>query len=296
VRDPMIYLAAGWLGAILGTMDEILQWATPRRVFGWRDVWLNIEAIGLIQILLAAGLRPAFVRGAVVLRSVRMVCRLGVLYLALLALGLSNTPSRVDRYTRRWPVLEGLRHTFSMMTEYGYRHEEPGAGTFFSRFTREQLRRLDRERAEEAATRLREFRDPGKYEEFLQTWTPVNDPFTHEAGVRLFRRDRYAAWAWEWRHDLPALVFYATVAWRENQILERFYGHMLRASGNTWDASFTERVKEHHDPGRPYVSPVSATLITRLTEGQVRCLFLMGILMMILAECLAVRRLEGKNP
>lgn len=295
VRDPMIYLAAGWLGAILGTVDEIIQWMTPRRVFGLRDVWLNIQAVGLIQILLAAGLRPALARGPVQAGSVRRVCRLGMLHLALLALCLSNTPPRVDRYTRRWPALEGLRHTYSIMAEYGYRHDEPGVGSFYSRFTRDELGRLDRERAAEAAARLDEFRDPTRYQEFLQTWTPVTDPFTHEARVHLFRRDQMAARAWELRGDPEALRGHAAVAWRENRILELFFGRTLRASQYAWDERFKERLNEYQDTGLPYISPVSATLITRLTEPQVRNLFLAMILALALVERVAMRRREGRG-
>ncbi|MBU1693281.1 MAG: VanZ family protein [Verrucomicrobia bacterium] len=295
VRDPMIYLAAGWLGGLLGTVDEIIQWMTPRRVFGLRDVWLNIQAVGLIQVLLAVGLRPVFVRGDVAARSVRVVCRLGMLHLALLALCLSNTPPRVDRYARRWPALGGLRHTFSMMAEYGYRHDEPGVGSFYSRITRDELRRLDRERAAEAASRLDEFRDPERYQEFLQTWTPVTDPFVHEARVHLFRRDQHAARAWELRGDPEALYGHATVAWRENRILELFFGHTLRASQYAWDERLEERLNEYHDPGFPYTSPVSATVITRLTENQVRGLFLAGILVLALVERVAVRRRKARG-
>ena len=66
-------------------------------------------------------------------------------------------------------------------------------GVFFSRFTREELRSLDGARADEAARRLDEFRDPARYAEFLRTWTPVSDPFVHEARVHLFRRDQMMA-------------------------------------------------------------------------------------------------------
>jgi len=290
----MIYLAAAWLGAILGTADEIIQWMTPRRVFGFRDVWLNIQAVGLIQVLLAAGLRPAFVRGAVAARSVHLVCGLGMMHLAVLALCLSNTPPRVERYTRRWAALGGLRHTYSIMAEYGYLHSEPGVGQFYSRFTREELRRLDRERAAEAASRLDEFRDPAQYQEFLRTWTPVTDPFTHEARVHLFRRDQYAARAWELRGDPKTLREYATAAWQEDRILELYFSNTLHASQYVLQPRMAARLNEYQDPSIPYVSPVSATLITRLTEGPVRCLFLAGILALALAERLAGRRLEGR--
>ena len=74
-------------------------------MFDLRDVWLNIKAGLLIQVLLAAGLRPPHVRGPIAARSIRAACRLGMAHLALLALCLSNTPPRVDRYTRRWPAL-----------------------------------------------------------------------------------------------------------------------------------------------------------------------------------------------
>ena len=296
VRDPLVYLAAGWLGAILGTTDEIIQWMTPRRVFGLRDVWLNVQAVGLVQVLLAAGLRPAYVRGPVSAHSVRLVCGLGAAHLVLLVLCLSNTPPRVDCYTRRWPALAPLRYTYSMMAEYGYRHHDPEVGVFFSRFRRDDLRSLDRARAEEAAARLDEFRDPARYEEFLRTWTPVTDPFTHEARVHLFRRDQNAERAWAMRGDPEALRGHATVAWRENRLLELYFGNTLRLSGCVLPERASRLLDEHHDPARPYTSPVSASLITRLTERQVREAFLAGVLALFLAERWAARRIqEGKG-
>ncbi|MBP7829855.1 MAG: VanZ family protein [Kiritimatiellae bacterium] len=292
MRDPMIYLAAGWLGALLGTMDEVIQWLTPRRVFGLRDVWLNIQAVGLIQVLLAAGLRPAFIRGPVARRSVRVVCRLGMAHLALLALCLSNTPPRVDRYTRRWPAVGALRHTYSMMAEYGYRHLDPEVGCFYSRFTKEDLRSLDRARAGEVAERLDAFRDLARYQEFLRTWTPVTDPFTHEARVHLYCRDKNLERAWEMRGDTEALRGHATIAWRENRLLELYFGNTLRLSRYSFTARESWLAREYHDPARPFSSPVSATLITRLTEGQVRGLFMAGMLGLLLIEHVACRRLK----
>jgi len=54
-----------------------------------------------------------------------MVCALAALQLLVLGLCLSNTPWVVDWYASRIPFLEYLRHEDNVMSEYGFRYDDP---------------------------------------------------------------------------------------------------------------------------------------------------------------------------
>lgn len=290
MRDPLIFAVAALIGMLIGTGDEILQWITPRRVFAFRDIGINVAAVVLMQAALALGFRPAYIGGSAPAPSIRRAARLAMGLLILLGLCLANTPARLEAYTRRLPALSFLRHTYSMMAEYGYRHEDPEAGVFLSRFSRAQLEQVDRTRAADVAARLDAFREPELYEEFLRTWTPLTDPFAHEARVHLFRRDRLIQEGRGARGDEQAFRWFATAAWSENRVLEKYFGRTLQASGYVLGPKRLSQLERLRDPGVAYISPVSEHLITGLTEGQWRGIILMAWLAVWLAERGALRR------
>jgi hypothetical protein len=113
---------------------------------------------------------------------------LAVAYLGLCHL---NTPERVAWYTAQVPLLGFFDQKRDLMVEYGQWLGDPATGLFRSRLTAEALRRSDRNRAEEGARIIDRYRDREQYFELLEIYTPVTDPFLHEARVRLFRRDTY---------------------------------------------------------------------------------------------------------
>ncbi len=49
VRDYSIYAAVIIAGTMVGMVDETVQWLTPGRHFGVRDIWLNFTAVALVQ-------------------------------------------------------------------------------------------------------------------------------------------------------------------------------------------------------------------------------------------------------
>ena len=63
VKDVSIYFMALMIGAMVGMMDEAIQWVTPKRFWGLNDIWLNFFAVGLTQVAFAKGLRPSIISG-----------------------------------------------------------------------------------------------------------------------------------------------------------------------------------------------------------------------------------------
>ncbi len=284
IQDVSIYFAAAAIGAIVGTIDEAIQWITPGRHWGLRDIWLNFFATALVQIAIAKGLNPALISGKPKASNIRTICRLSAIVLLLLGASLLNTPPRIAWYAEQIPILEFLKTHDSVMAEYGYLYVDPAIGTFRSRFSSQELRVMDADRATEAARILDRFHgDRATYLRFLKEYTPVNDPFVHEARVHLFRRDRFVEEAEEVKlNDRKEYRNRMTVAFRENQIMEKYFKNTLHHSTYVLPPEQVAHLKEYHWPDQHYESAVSLGLFTRIRQGQmlaVLVLALIGLLM-----------------
>jgi hypothetical protein len=279
LRDAGIYAVAVLVGSLVGTADEIIQWIVPRRFFAFSDIWLNAYAVILAQVALAKGLKPPFISRRVEPPSVRAACALAAGLIIVLALCASNTPRVFEWYTR-FPRLEFLHKTAGVMTEYGFRYDDAQSGTFFSRMSLKQLREQDERRCAEAAAILDEYASPNDYGTFLRRYTSTRDPFVHEARVHLFRRDHYMAVAWKYENDPVKYRFHNTVAYRENQILEKYFGETLRRSSCAWAPEQAAAIEKKMDPSLRYKSEVSADLLTGFTERQMWAAVLLALIVL----------------
>ncbi len=61
INDHSIYAAVTISGGTIGMLDETIQWLTPERYFGFNDIWINFTAVALVQVALAAGIRPRLI-------------------------------------------------------------------------------------------------------------------------------------------------------------------------------------------------------------------------------------------
>lgn len=281
VRDYSIYAAAAVAGTIVGMIDETVQWLTPGRHFQVRDIWLNFTAVALVQVALAAGIRPGIVFGWPNGASLRRLCHLGAVAVAYLGLCYLNTPDRIVWYTAHVPLLDFIDYKRSVMTEYGYLHGNATTVLFRSRLTAEELRLLARERAEEGARILDRYQDREQYLEFLDIYTPVTDPFLHEARVHLFRRDTNLELARDGEDDDKRPRNF-TVAYWENRILEEYFDELMRVSSYQWPPGLEVEIKKHVQSDQIYDSRVSQSLITHLSERQVFWLFLSAVVGLLL--------------
>jgi len=292
VRDYSIYAAAAIAGTIVGMIDETVQWLTPGRYFGLEDIWLNFTAVALVQAALAAGIRPKIVSGWPDGVGLRRLCRLSAVAVAYLGLCLLNTPDRIAWYTAHIPILDFIDVNRRIMVEYGYLHGDARTGMFRSRMTAKELRRLARDRAGEGARILDRYRDREQYLEFLDIYTPVTDPFLHEARVHLFSRDVNLEWARSTEPgDRRSLQF--TNAYWENRILEDYFGELLHASSYPWPAGLEAEIRKNIQTERTYDSLQSRYLITAYSQRQVFWFFLGAVLMLLLLGGYFGRRPPG---
>lgn len=260
--DRGAFVCAALLGSFLGALDEVIQWAVPRRYFDLRDIAINVVSVLLIQAGLAAGLAPRIAAIPAGVRSARMSWRLTNALLLLLLGIVSNTP-------QVWQPLYSYHPTLFVfdeaMIEYGHLHIDPDIGRFKSRLTLDQLRMSDRARAEEAGEILRRMGSDKEYDVFLALYSMFTDPFLYELRVRLFRRDRYWNDARTNQHDVARFAELVTVAFGEQRILETYYSHTLKAARRNWNAALRARAEEAAKQ-EPYHSPVSRELVTAFSK------------------------------
>ena len=275
IRDYSIYAAVMVAGTLVGMIDETIQWLTPGRVFAVSDIGLNFTAVALVQVALAAGIRPRLVRGWPDGASLARLCYLSVVAVGYLGLCHLNTPDRIAWYTADSPLLGFIDPNRSIMVEYGYMHGDPDGVHFRSRLTAEELRRQAKERAEEASRILDRDRDRRPYREFLVVYSPLTDPFLHEARVHLFRRDVHLERARTSEGEQQQKDF-ATAYW-ENRILQDYFGPLLSASSYAWPEALEAEVRDKADTARAYDSWVSRHLIVAFGPNQLSLLFLMAV-------------------
>ncbi len=289
IRDPLIYLAALVAGALIGTGDEIIQWLTPRRIFEYRDIRMNVLGVALALTAIAAGIRPLLIRRPIRPSSVVITCRQTLALLALLFLCALNTPARANRIAMRIPGLGGFYNRESVMTEFGHRHVDPEIGVFYSRFTLEQLRAMDTARAADAAPIIAAYRSHARYPDFLRDYPSARDPFVHELRVHLFRREHYGSFVRQSLTNPAVLRDNGTVAFRENQILEKYFSNTLAQAGCRIRPAEADFIRRHADTNALYTSPVSAHLITRINAFELHGSLALLFLAVLLVERRATR-------
>ena len=274
IRDYTIYLVATLIVGIIGIVDEYIQWVVPSRVFDIRDIRTNFIAGALAQVAIIGGLRPTIIKGPPSPISLRRLCYTIALVLFVLGLGYLNTPERVAWYATRVSGLSFLLDSKSMMIDYGYRYHDPEIGVFKSRFSHEQLKKYDQERGIEVAQILDRYIGGEGYRAFQKIYSVPRDAYAHEAGVHLFRRNRYLERATTEEEKRPALY---TVALRENQILEKYFPLAIKNSGHNWAEEFRAEIDNRALKNQEYVSYVSWDLVTRYSERQVLFAFTIAI-------------------
>jgi hypothetical protein len=287
--DQSVFLSAALVVALFGTVDEIIQWVTPSRVFDYRDLVINAGAGSLVQIALWQGVAPAATRQPARPGSLRLPCRLAIAMVLVLGLCLSATPQRLDRLATRAGWMMPLATSNDVMAEYGYRHVDPDIGTFRSRLTLQELHQGDQQQAAQIAAAIREHHGHGSYERFLQNYSAARAPLAHEVRVHIFARDRNLHLALKNPAD-PDHQRRMTVACRENQILQKYFPTILEHSGRRLGKGRQAVLDQARLLDEPFTSKVSIHLITIFSEGWMRAAVLLTVALLLALDLWLGRR------
>jgi len=287
--DALVFVAGVLLGALVGTVDEVIQWFSPMRTWDWRDIVLNSGAGAIIQFTLWRCLPGNASPPST--RSMKIVLRIAVILVLLFTLCLANTPSRVGLYAPLLPRGDHLTSSLNPMAEYGHLHVIPGLGSFKSRMALEQIASEDNTRSTEVAEALDASRKT--YGIFLDTWSVAEDPFGYEARVHLFARDRNVGKAREREFSGPTAREHLAIAWSENRLLEDFFGRTLNQSSYVWRDRLRNRVQTTMHPVHDFRSAVGSSLITIASEGAIRTLLIALALLLVVADLFLSRYHRG---
>lgn len=283
--DWGVVASAALVGSLVGVTDEVVQWLTPNRVPDLRDMTINAGAASLVQLAIIRLVPGPLPRPDI--RSLRRTLRLAAALAVLLALCLAATPARVNALVSRYPAIAFLARNPEPMCEYGYAYHDPEIGRFKSRFAAADLARLDAQRGTEVAAILDRYPE-GRVAAFLREMPSGRDPFTHEARVHIHNRDFHLVQARAHAKDAVRLRDHATLAWREQRILERYFPTTMAASKKHqvkgWRLALMER---NHDPTQDFVSKAGIRIVTRFSESGAR-LFLTVVAIALLGADLSL--------
>ena len=292
VPDATVFIAAALVGILVGTVDEIIQWVVPERFWDFRDIALNGGASVLIQVALW---RLAAVATERVRRpSLRLLCRLAAAEILILTLCLAATPARTAHVAEYLPGLANPASGTDAICEYGHRHALDDLTEYRSRLTLAELAHADAASAPEVAAMLDASRHA--YGDFLARVSPVDDPFAYEARVHLFARDRNHGEARKLVPGTPARRERMTIAFRENLILEVFFGSTLEHSSYRWPERRRAQIEDEQDPEAEIVSKVGSHLITAVSENQLRALMLTLFAALVLCDLVLGRGFATRPP
>jgi len=278
--NALVFVAGALIGSLIGTVDEIIQWISASRYWDWRDLVLNSGAGALTQLILWRIATPA--AHPPNSASLRMVLRLVVAQLLLLVLCLANTPVRVARYAPYLPERLHLTSSRNPMAEYGHLHAAPDLGTFASRLTLDELLHEDEGRATEVAGLIDANRH--RYGVFLDTWPVSKDPFTYEARVHIYARNRNLAKARDQKFTGAMALEQLSVAWHENFLMEEIFGNTLDQSSYRWGPRLRQRIESAHERDLSFRSAAGSHLITIASERTIRFILLVLVAAMIVAD------------
>jgi len=109
IHDWTVYITTILIVSFIGTIDEVIQWMTPRRYWDFKDIGINIVGGLLLQLIIWKGIKPDIISRPLNKLSVKILTIIISVDLIVLGLCLSNTPKAVKSYTTVFQSLSWLR-------------------------------------------------------------------------------------------------------------------------------------------------------------------------------------------
>lgn len=291
--DASVYAAALAVCVIVGAVDEVVQWLTPDRWFGFKDIGLNTLGASLALVAIGLGIQPDYIRRRPAPTALRVSLRLWAVTLTALLLLSLHTPWVVEQYTSVIAALDGLRTNRSVVAEYGHRHSVDGL-VFWSRLGTDELRRLDAARASTLGDDLASRRSGGDLDARLAVHRRGTDAFAFEVTKRLAVRNaslKNAADA-DTDEEEQALLEKAAI---ENAVLERFAPETLTASDHGLSAAEQARLQAAVGTRPTGTSKVESHLLTAPVHRFVPAVLALAVLALGVVDLLIGRRARHRS-
>ena len=162
------------------------------------------------------------------------------------------------------------------MHGYGYRIQEPGSYALYSGFRAGELSLVDLQLKQGAAV-----------------GPSIRMDYDNEARRHLFQRDFYLKNRFYFNPgDSGRYYIEYGKSFRENAILEKYYGFYLDSASARWDRATQALVDRAQWPDTAWNSRVKETVITRFSRMTVRCVFA-GL--MLLSAIVAIMAFRGRR-
>ena len=271
VRDYSIYAAATIAGTFVGMIDETVQWLAPGRVFDVKDIWLNLKAVAVVQIGLAAGIRPKVISGLPGWDSLRRLCYLSAVTIGYLGLCLQNTSDRISWYADNVPGLGFINPSENVMVEYGHLLGDPATVTFRSRLSLEDLRQSASRHAENGAHNLDHIHEREQLGSYWDAHPRFSHLYLYEGRIHQLRRDQFLKRAERSNEDDKRAQYLAAAHW-ENTILKDYFSVLLVGTRFEWSPEMEAQVRDGADLTASFESNVSGHLIVAYSRHQLALL------------------------
>jgi hypothetical protein len=224
------------------------------------------------------GIVPQRITGKIRKDSVRILTGIIIINLIFIGLCLSNTPDTVLRYTEAFDALSWLRNE-EPMTEYGYKHKDPEIGTFYSRLTVEEINETDFNYGESYGRAILN-------EDVIDMSAPYADIFIYEFHIHASRRNV------EFKEFRRAGSRDSRVtALKENQILEKYFGKILKHSDQSWPSHYIDELGNSDSIRSEAYSSETGRLIATFSLMEVRALIFITLVAVIVAAHIWKKRL-----
>lgn len=277
IRDWTVYPTTVLFVLFFGITDEFIQWMMPKRFWGLGDVWINVVASMIFVLAVWKGIVPQSITGRVRKASIKMLTGVMIINLAFIGVCLSNTPDAVLLYTAAFNKLSWLQGE-EPMTEFGYKHEDPEIGIFYSKLTLEEIRWIDRTEGSSYGKRLPEdISSKSVMKELFNTYSLNTNAFLHEFLIHVSRRNSKFDDFMETNNSESRLA-----AFKENQIIEKYYASTLNNSHYIWPDEKRESLGNTDSLKNEDYASTTGRMITLFSLKEV------WILLIIMLACVSI--------
>lgn len=296
IQDRSVYITAILIVASVGAIDEFIQWMTPSRVWDYKDVGINTLAGAFPLLAVCKGIKPKIIGRPIKKISVRILVLAATINLILLSICVSNTPQAVQSYTSYFENLSWLRSE-ETMTEFGNEYYDAEIGFIQTRITLEEIIKIDLNNGETFGRHLiqkinlmdvsRNLFSDEVYKRLKKIYTRNTNLFLYEFLSHVSKRDIEFR---EFKDTNDAES--RREAFKENQIVEKYFTNTLKNSGLIWPSHRLESLGETDSLKRESYTSRTGRIITFISLKTALILIVITLVVIWVSGALFIQKLN----